>query len=277
MVRRRLKGRSDESAPPAPKARRSLRRLEIDADVQTSYFFMLNCLLHSRVQTGLESNTERYDEDVNIYLAHLLNSHIDPKYLVRCADLIGRDDVDVFRMIDDCETDRQRYEIYRANADYLLMSVAIFDVFDERHCHHRSVFHVPKTVYITRAASYYTLASSYATKLGRGSTALTETLQKLSDGIESYVRILMYMRGQYLSFIKRYSEGELFHLERSMEDIRKAELIEERRNEFLDVYHAWMNTHDDDLKDRLSESARLLREVDPSFEFKVPGGESRSR
>jgi len=270
-----LKGRSGESVTPVRRRSRSLRKLEIDADVQTSYFFMLNCLLHSRVQTGLESNTERHDEDVNVYLAHLLNSHIDPKYLQNTSGLIGGDDVDVYRMVADCGSDRQRYEIYKANADYLLMSVAVFDVFEERHCHHLSAFHVPKTVYIARASSYYSLASSYATKLGRGTTGVAETLSKISDGIESYIRILMYMRGQYLGFIRRYSEGELFHLERSIEDIRRAELIEERRNEFLDIYHAWMSTRDDGLKDRLTESARLLREVDPSFEFRVPGRESR--
>ncbi|MBD3348725.1 MAG: hypothetical protein GF400_05975 [Candidatus Eisenbacteria bacterium] len=272
MVKRRLKDKSDypATASTTRKGRGRLKRLDFDADVQTSYFFMLNCLLHSRVQTGLESNTERYDEDVNVYLAHLLNSHIDPKYFLSTADLIGRDDSDVFRMIEQCETDRQRYRVYRVNADYLLMAVAVFDIFEERHCHHRSVFHIPKTVYIARAAAYYGLAASYATKLGRGTTGISETLAKISDGIESYVRILMYMRGQYLRFIKRYSDGELFHLERSIEDIRKAEVIEDRRNKFLDVYHAWMNTRDDHLKERLFETARLLREVDPSFDFQLP-------
>ena len=270
MVKRRLKGRSKGPASPTPRRRRALKRLETDADVQTSYFFMLNCLLHSRVQTGLESNTERYDEDVNVYLAHLLNSHIEPGYLLRTSPMIAVDDAHVFRMIEQSGSDRQRYEIYRANADYLLISVAVFDVFDERHYHHRSDFHTPKTVYIARAAAYYGLAASFATKLARGPSSIADTFSKLSEGIESYVRILMYMRGQYLNFIKRYSDGELFHLERSIEDIRRAELIEERRNEFLDVYHAWMRTRDEDLKERLSESAELLRQVDPTFEFQVP-------
>jgi hypothetical protein len=270
MVKRRTRGTTKVSPPRSTGRRGALRKLETDTDVQTSYFFMLNCLLHSRVQTGLESNTDFYDEDVNVYLAHMLNSHIDPKYLMRVERLVCLDDSELFRMIADCPTDRQRYEIYKANADHLLMSVAVFDVFDERHCHHRSVFHVPKTVYISRAASYFSLASSYATRTGRGTTSVSETLAKLSEGIENYVTILMHMRGQYLNFIRRYSEGELFHLERSIEDIRREEVIEQRRNEFLDVYHAWLNSHEDELKKRLSESARLLREVDPTFEFDPP-------
>lgn len=267
MVKRRAKATTKVSTVPGAGRRGSLRKLETDTDIQTSYFFMLNCLLHSRVQTGLESNTEFYDEDVNVYLAHLLNSHIDPKYIMRVEGLLASDDSDLFRMIADSGSDRQRYEIYKANADRLMLSVAVFDIFDERHFHRSSAFHVPKTTYIARAAAYYGLASSYATRLGRGTTPISETLAKLSEGIESYVSILMYMRGQYLNFIRRYSDGELFHLERSIEGIRQEEIIEQRRNEFLDVYHAWMNTHEEALRERLSESARLLREVDPTFEF----------
>jgi hypothetical protein len=270
MVRRRLKGQTKKQCQRTSVHRAPLRKLETDTDVQTSYFFMLNCLLHSRVQTGIESNSEFYDEDVNVYLAHLLNSHIDPRYILRTSELVALDDSDLYRMIADADTDRQRYDLYKANADHLLISVAVFDVFDERHCHHRSVFHIPKTAYIARAAAYYGLASSYAARTGRGSTPISETLAKVSEGIESYVRILMYMRGQYLNFIRRYSDGELFHLERSMEDVRRDEIVEERRNEFLDVYHAWMSTHAENLLERLTESARLLKEVDPKFEFEPP-------
>ncbi len=270
MVKRRATGNTREQTPRTARRKSWLRKLETDTDVQTSYFFMLNCLLHSRVQTGIESNSEFHDEDVNVYLAHLLNSHIDPKYLVRTSELVALDDSELYGIIADAGSDRQRYEVYRANADYLLMSIAVFDVFDQRHCHHRSTFHIPKTVYIARAAAYYGLASSYAVKIGRGTTPISETLAKISKGIESYVRILMYMRGQYLNFIRRYSDGELFHLERSIEDIKRDEVIEERRNEFLDVYHAWMNTHQEGLRERLCESARLLREVDPTFEFEPP-------
>jgi len=35
---------------------------------------MLKCLLYSRLQTGLVSNKEYYDEDVNVYMAHLLQA-----------------------------------------------------------------------------------------------------------------------------------------------------------------------------------------------------------
>ena len=48
-------------------------------DLQPTYYFMINCLLYSRMETGLVSNQDCYDEDVNVYLAHLLHSFINPE------------------------------------------------------------------------------------------------------------------------------------------------------------------------------------------------------
>lgn len=264
------RAKTKETSPRTRGRRRGSRKLNLGADVQTSYFFMLNCLLHSRVNIGIESNSEVYDEDVNVYLAHLLNAHIDPRYLLRVSRYVLPTDTDVASSLG-CSADfRTRYETYKANADFLLMAVSVFDLFDEpRHSrpHH---LRTPKQVYIGRASLYYSIASSYATKLARGESSIADTLLKLSDGIDDYVRILSYMRGQYLDFIRRYSPGELFHLDRVLKQIEKDETIEQMRNEFLETYHAWMKEGTPELKRRLMEQAELLREVDPTFDFTPP-------
>ncbi|MEK7823974.1 MAG: hypothetical protein AAB290_02890, partial [Candidatus Eisenbacteria bacterium] len=54
---------------------------ESSRSVQPTYYFMINCLLYSRMETGLVSNQDFYDEDVNVYLAHLLHSFINPEYV----------------------------------------------------------------------------------------------------------------------------------------------------------------------------------------------------
>ena len=231
---------------------------------------MLNCLLHSRVNTGIESNTDYYDEDVNVYLAHLLNAHIDPRYLLRASRYVRFTDAEVGGTLADDRDYRERYNTYKANADFLLMAVSVFDLFDEPRHSLPVQLRTPKRVYIGRAATYYAIAASYATKLACGPSPLADTLHKLSEGIDNYVKILSYMRGQYLDFIRRYSQGELFHLDRSIEEIERDETIEQMRNEFLDTYHAWMKTGGGELKDKLKKQAELLREVDPTFEFTPP-------
>lgn len=252
------------------RVRQSPRRdLRIGEDIETSYFFMLNCFLHSRIHTGIESNTECYDEDVNVYIAHLLNAHVSPGYLERVSSTIAQHDADLREMVEQSGSERARYEIYKANADFLLMGVAVFDMFD----HHdplRPEMHTPKEILVGRAAAYYAIASASAAKLGAGTNALSETLAKISQGIDRYVRVLSYMRGQYLGLIRPYSAGELFHLDRAIEEIQRGEAIERQRNEFLDTFQEWRKTGMKSLKKRLAEQAELLREIDPTFRFKPP-------
>jgi hypothetical protein len=231
---------------------------------------MLNCLLHSRVNIGIESNSTVYDEDVNVYLAHLLNSHIDPRYMARISQYVTTTDGDVAAAVNGSTDYRLCYETYKANADFLLMGVSVFDLFDEPRLSVSHHLHTPREIFIGRASLYYSLAASYAVKLAGGECPIAETLAKLSDGIDDYVKILSYMRGQYLDFIKRYSCGELFHLDRALEEIHRDETIEQLRNEFLDAYNDWMKTGVPELKRKLEEKASLLRELDPSFEFTPP-------
>lgn len=250
--------------------RRARRKLDIGSDVQTSYFFMLNSLLHSRIHTGVESNAEYYDEDVNVYVAHLLNAHIDPRYAARVSQYLAHNDAEVRRLIESRPDDRDRYHIYKTNADALLLALGVFDTHDDRHERLDPALRTPRSVYVSRAATYYALAASYATKLHRGPSGVSQVLEKLSRGIENYVKVLSFMRGQYLGFIRRYSPGELFHLDMVIKEVERDELIRERHDEFLDTYHAWLKTRESSLRERLIEQASALRELDPSFEFTPP-------
>ena len=108
-----------------------------------------------------------------------------------------------------------------SNADFLLMPVSVFDLFDEPRHSQPHQLRTHKQVYIGRASLYNSLASSYAMKLARGESPIADTLLKLSEHIDDYVKILSYMRGQYLDFIRRYSPGELFHLDLVLDEIAR--------------------------------------------------------
>jgi len=274
MAERRNRGNVKKAPTRATKRNAARRRLEIGADIQTSYFFMLNCLLHSRIHTGIESNSDVYDEDVNVYLAHLLNSQIDPVHLERVGRYIASSDDELHRMAADASSERERYLAYKTTADYLLLSIAVFDTIDRPKHYLPAVYHTPREVFIARAATYYAQAASYACKIHRGPNGISRVLQKLSDGFESYVHILTYMRGQYLGLLRRYSEGELFHLDRQVEEIRRGETIEQLRDEFLEAYSAWMKPESeqprDELREELLRHAQRLSEIDPTFDFRLP-------
>ena len=96
-------------------------------DLQPTYHFMINCLLYSRMETGLVSNADCYDEDVNVYLAHLLHSFINPEYVEQSRKFLSKYDSDVFRRLSTSTDAKLKYQIYKTNADFLLVSIGIFD------------------------------------------------------------------------------------------------------------------------------------------------------
>ena len=68
-----------------------------DQESVPTFHFMLKCLLYSRLQTGLVSNRDYYDEDVNVYMAHLLQAFINPDYIDRVKPHLSQYDSDVFQ------------------------------------------------------------------------------------------------------------------------------------------------------------------------------------
>ena len=81
-------------------------------ELHPTYHFMINCLLYSRMETGLVSNQEFYDEDVNVYLAHLLHSFINPEYVEQSKRFLSKYDIDVFRRLQTSSDARLKYLIY---------------------------------------------------------------------------------------------------------------------------------------------------------------------
>ena len=96
-------------------------------ELRPTYLFMMKCLLYSRMETGLVSNKDYYDEDVNVYIAHLLNSFIHPEFLERARPFLSRYDTEVFKRLSASRDARLKYTLYKTNADFLLVSLGIFD------------------------------------------------------------------------------------------------------------------------------------------------------
>lgn len=120
---------------------------------EESLFFMLDALLHSRIETGEETTD---DEDVNIYLANLLHGFIG-RYLGDANDeFVSRYEVDVATSLAQQVSLGMKYHIYRSNADYTLMKTSIFDSLgDVRGCGEHS-----EAALVSRGKTYYRYASS---------------------------------------------------------------------------------------------------------------------
>ena len=236
---------------------------------EETYFYMMNCLLYSRMDSGFPSNDKYLDEDVNVYLASLLTGAIhrgdensSTLYLASC-------DSSLFDSVRTLENPRAKYNIYKTNADRLIIALGIFG--NPRLRRHNSTPHMAaaERSYIGRGKAYYSLAESYAVETCRRHTAIADVLGKLSRGFEKYVKILSLMRSEYFDFRHRISEGELFHLEKSLDGIGQKEQLKELYDEFLDLYSAYGENRTDAAKRRIEEVCSRIREIDPSFRFEI--------
>ncbi len=257
------------------------RYVEIESstrELRPTYYFMVKCLLYSRMETGLLSNRDYYDEDVNVYIAHLLNSFINPSYIERASRYLSKYDTEVFSRLANSKDARLKYTLYKTNADFLLISLGIFDnpnatdpvnqslVVSEKN----RIFQPSEEAYIGRGKTYYRFAYTYSQQIHSPQAAITEVLEKLSIGFEKYLRILAHMRGEYLNLMERLSRGEVYHLERKVNEAQQKEALRQKQDQFLDLYSQWMKTGDPETRQRIEKIVEEIRAIDPEFRFEFP-------
>jgi len=237
-------------------------------DLQPTYFFMINCLLYSRMETGLVSNQDCYDEDVNVYLAHLLHSFINPEYVEQSRKFLSKYDTDVFRRLSSSTDSRLKYQIYKTNADFLLVSIGIFD--NPMMPSGQKKLQPSEETYIGRGKTYYHFAYTYAQQMHRKNAGVSEVLEKLSVGFDKYLRILSHMRGEYLDLMKRLSNGEVYHLERSVDEAQRQETLRSKQDELLELYSAWKTEPSSETEASLERVVSEIRQINPDFKFQLP-------
>jgi hypothetical protein len=240
-------------------------------EVEPTFFFMLNCLLYSRLETGFPSNQDFYDEDVNVYLANLLCSFMKPEYHRRAKRYLSPYDTSLFEGIENSTDARLKYTIYKTNADFLLISIGIFNNADAKRPDSAQIFRNSEEAHMGRGKAYYHFAYTYSQSMFKKSTGITEILEKLSKGFERYVEILSHMRGEYFNILDRLSQGEVYHLERSVDHAEATRELRALQDQFLDVYSEYLQTRREDLRRKVEDLAKKIREIDDSFDFHIHG------
>jgi hypothetical protein len=250
-----------------------------DRKLRPTYLFMMKCLLYSRMETGLVSNKDFYDEDVNVYIAHLLNAMIHPDFIERARPFLSKYDTEVFHRLETSKDARLKYTLYKTNADFLLVSLGIFDNADIHLTEDtpavvpgpdREALKPTEEAYVGRGRTYYRFAYSYSQQIHRHNTAITEVLEKLSLGFDKYLRILSHMRGEYLNLLRSLSRGEIYHLERVVNEGQRSELVRQKQDQLLDVFLEWRRTHDPSLRSQMDTLQHEIQEFLPHFRFEVP-------
>ncbi len=245
------------------------RKTKPEISLEKPSFFIIDKLLHSRMEKGFPTNQKFPDEDVNIYLAHLITSLMKPRYQEDICKYVIPYDTRLFETLRTVNNPRLKYKIYKLNADYLLIMSGIFDNPRGRRPHSRRHFHTGRDTFVGRGKAYYSIASSFLRQATRTISSLSEVLQKLADGFEDYMGVLSYMRGEYLNIIRKISTGEIYHFKNSIcPDVAEEEL-KKLYDEFLDIYSEHIRNPSPRTRASLEHTTAKIKQIQPDFKFEI--------
>jgi hypothetical protein len=236
--------------------------LNIDTgDRETVFFFMLNAYLLSRIDTEHESSE---DEEVNVYMAGLLQSLVDGSFHAGHGEWLGTTPTDVFSKVEEGDTNRHRLEVYRSNADYRMIAFGLFSRFGDCHSDRRSLT-ASGDANLEEAQQYYGWASVFSSRMPERYHGLSVTLEKLAENFDTYVDVLSYMGANYMNFIKRFSAGQMYHLGREAHEAAVPRIHEHILDHMLDAYNQWKAEPTMDNRRLLTAASTQYMQVDPEF------------
>jgi len=232
-----------------------------------AYYYMIDNLLECRKESGFPSNREYFDEDVNVYLAGLLTSRVFGEPDGAPDSVIFPYDIPLFETASVENDPRRRFTLYRANADDLLLRLGVFDNPGGRRPGATAHMAMTRETWIGRGKAYYRLAWACAAETFRRPTAIGDVMEKLSNGFERYVGVLSAMRSSSLNMIPHISDGEMFHLERSVLDKERKKEIAALYDRFLDAWTVYSRSGGLEDRKKLEIVSYELKKADPSFSF----------
>lgn len=231
--------------------------------------FILESLIRCREDLRLPSNKKIFDEDVNIYLAHLLLAFATASYHSLVGKYLSVYDSEIRELVEASRDHYVRYFIFKANADYLLIHLGIFQDLDGSIRFGRSTLGRSDRYFMQNAITYYEEAASYNQRIYRKRTAVKDVLLKLALYFSDYCDLLKRARREYFHFVNHFEDEEFKKFMGSVALYEKEMAVKELENQFLDLYLEWMKHPSRELEMRIRELTCQIRKSDPSFNFQL--------
>lgn len=205
---------------------------------ETAFFFMLNAFLKARIDTDNESDA---DEEVNVYMAHLLHSVVDGRFYADHAGDLASSPLDVQARVEARDSDRHKLRVYRSNADHRLVAFGLFAGTGEHRSFYRRNLGGSPEEPLEEAQQYYGWAALFGKRMPSRYAGLAQALEKLSARFGTYREVFGRMGAEYMGLIRRLSPGQVFHLEREAHRAALPGIGAEVLDALLNAYVAWQS------------------------------------
>ncbi|MFH1277953.1 MAG: hypothetical protein ABIK65_06210 [Candidatus Eisenbacteria bacterium] len=225
---------------------------------EPSFCYMMDSLLQSRIAIAQESNRDFFDEDVNVYLALLLNSVVSDRFHEVTSRYVAPREIDLAEIMEQTDNLYVKHEIYRVNGDFVLLQSGLFQVPRED-----QVTKLARAAANERGSTYYRLASSLADRIPPRYRPVSEVLAKLSYDFEKYRRILSHMRGEFLGLVEPIGDRDIRLLYENMEERERRSRAKFLQDELLDSYLDYQRNGSDENRGRVRRTLEALHALDP--------------
>lgn len=227
--------------------------------------YLLGAIINSRNQSDFPSNYYTFDEDVNVYLAHLLFAVSLPEYHEMAEPYLSLESSDILKWVRATEDRTIRYFIFKVNADHLLIHSAIFD--DLGHKGYHKIFKRSDKHFRELAKLYYDQAAAYHKRIYRKKTGVGEVLEKVSQYFDAYQQMLRNVRRDYFNFLNSFRDQVFHHFMTEVSTYEKNFTKKNKMDRFLELYAQWLETKNPELKKPILEVVAELQQLDPAFKF----------
>lgn len=240
-------------------------------DRESAIYFLLDSLLKAKNKSYGLKQSLTFDEDVNIYLAHLLFAVSLPEYHDMADPFLSSNTQEIFDWVRDTQDPMLRYFIFKVNADHLLVQSTIFNpdpslakrfAFSKKAGSEKDEDRLAAILYYNQAARCH--AGVYDKKTGVG-----EVLGKIAGRFDIYKHLLHDVKVDYFKFIECFREQAFRQFHQQLSDYEKEHFRELKMEQFLEVYQQWLATRKPELKARILSLVCELSKIDPQFRFDV--------
>lgn len=254
--------------PMKPKDAVNENRLYFDITKQerdSAIRYLLGSIIKTRKDNNFPSNYYTFDEDVNVYLAHLLFAVSLPEYHEMAEPYLSLDTSDVLRWVRATEDRTIRYFIFKVNADNILIHTAVFD--DILHKQSSKLFKRSQRHFRELAQLYYEQAAQYHTRIYRKQTGVGDVLQKMSKYYDNYHSLLSAVRREYFGFMSSFRDQAFSQFENELKHYEAEDRKRQQVDEFLDMYNQWLSHRDPAVGAQLRRRVEEIKRMDSSFLF----------
>ncbi|MDA9101123.1 hypothetical protein N9K06_00455 [Omnitrophica bacterium] len=229
--------------------------------------YLLGVIINSRRECNFPSNYYTFDEDVNVYLAHLLFAMSLPEYHEMAEPYLSMNSSDILKWVRATEDRTIRYFIFKVNADHILVHSAIFGDLEKNE--RRPIFKRSAKHYKELAKLYYDQAAAYHKRIYRRKTGVGDVLQKLSQYFDPYQNLLKVVRRDYFDFVNSFRDQVFDHFKNELEQYEVQFQKKNKMDVFLDLYARWLETKDPQLAEQISKLVAEIEKIDPGFRFNL--------